>query len=194
MRAANLHQRAQSGDKLSAEDRAYYNRARELRALAGWLRSPSLEEPNAAFQDGPALPDPDPAGGAMVIALLLAISGIVTTGYMMTTDAYWGMEWVEDAHEILVNATLVLVEDRSQLARLEREVNEDLAKDGLVSNLVLKQSTVRAESLRTRANLEKERGGSLLGGIDFIDSIWATVALAAILLLIVFVLLPLQDA
>lgn len=37
-------------------------------ALSGgarWLRSPSLEEPNAAFQDGPALPDPDPAGGAM---------------------------------------------------------------------------------------------------------------------------------
>jgi len=31
-RAASLHQRAQSGDKLSAEDQAYYNRARELRA------------------------------------------------------------------------------------------------------------------------------------------------------------------
>lgn len=37
-------------------------------ALAGgarWLRTPSLEEPGAAFADGPALPDPDPAGGAM---------------------------------------------------------------------------------------------------------------------------------
>jgi hypothetical protein len=37
-------------------------------ALAGggrWLRFPSLEEPGAAFQDGPALPDPDPAGGTM---------------------------------------------------------------------------------------------------------------------------------
>jgi hypothetical protein len=37
-------------------------------ALSGgarWLRFPSLEEPGAAFQDGPALPDPDPAGGAM---------------------------------------------------------------------------------------------------------------------------------
>lgn len=42
-------------------------------------------------------------------------------------------------------------------ARLEREVNEGLAKDGLVSTLILKQSTVRAESLRTRSNLEKER-------------------------------------
>lgn len=37
-------------------------------ALSGgarWLRSVSLEEPGAAFADGPATPDPDPAGGAM---------------------------------------------------------------------------------------------------------------------------------
>ncbi len=37
-------------------------------ALSGgarWLRAPGLEEPSAAFADGPALPDPDPAGGAM---------------------------------------------------------------------------------------------------------------------------------
>lgn len=37
-------------------------------ALSGggrWLRAPSLEEPGAAFADGPALPDPDPAGGAI---------------------------------------------------------------------------------------------------------------------------------
>ncbi len=37
-------------------------------ALSGgarWLRAPSVEEPWAAFADGPALPDPDPAGGAM---------------------------------------------------------------------------------------------------------------------------------
>ena len=33
--------------------------------LARWLRAPSIEEPGAAFADGPALPDPDPAGGAM---------------------------------------------------------------------------------------------------------------------------------
>lgn len=37
-------------------------------ALSGgarWLRAVSLEEPTAAFADGPALPDPDPAGAAM---------------------------------------------------------------------------------------------------------------------------------
>ncbi len=44
-----------------------------------------------------------------------------------------------------------------QQARLEKEVNEDLAKDGLVSALVLKQSTVRADSLSTRNSIEQER-------------------------------------
>lgn len=37
-------------------------------ALSGgarWLRMPSLEEPGAAFADGPALRDPDPAGAAI---------------------------------------------------------------------------------------------------------------------------------
>jgi hypothetical protein len=37
-------------------------------ALSGgarWLRAPSLEEPGAAFADGPAIADPDPAGGVM---------------------------------------------------------------------------------------------------------------------------------
>jgi hypothetical protein len=37
-------------------------------ALSGgarWLRAPSLEEPSAAFADGPGAPDPDPAGGSM---------------------------------------------------------------------------------------------------------------------------------
>ncbi|MBR0554718.1 cytochrome b/b6 domain-containing protein [Ciceribacter sp. L1K23] len=51
----------------------------------------------------------NPAGGVMVIALLLMVSGIVTTGYMMTTDAYWGIEWVEDTHKTLVYSTLVLI-------------------------------------------------------------------------------------
>jgi HlyD family secretion protein len=58
---------------------------------------------------------------------------------------------------ITQQSTAATVEADFQQARLEREVNEDLAKDGLVSNLVLKQSTVRADSLQTRAELEKKR-------------------------------------
>jgi len=51
----------------------------------------------------------NPAGGAMVLALIVMITAIAFTGFMMTTDAYWGAEWVEDLHEGLVYATLGLV-------------------------------------------------------------------------------------
>ena len=51
----------------------------------------------------------NPAGGAMIVALLVMLSVIGGTGYMMTTDAFWGVEWVEEAHELAVNVTLGLV-------------------------------------------------------------------------------------
>jgi HlyD family secretion protein len=54
-------------------------------------------------------------------------------------------------------ATAATVEADFHQAQLEKEVNEDLAKDGLVSALVLKQSTVRADSLATRNRIEQER-------------------------------------
>jgi len=43
-----------------------------------------------------------PLGALMIFNLLAVMLAIGVTGYMMTTDAYWGVEWVEEAHEMLV--------------------------------------------------------------------------------------------
>lgn len=43
-----------------------------------------------------------PLGALMILNLLLTILLIGATGYMMTTNAFWGVEWVEEAHEVLV--------------------------------------------------------------------------------------------
>jgi cytochrome b len=51
----------------------------------------------------------NPAGGMMVLALILMISIIAASGYMMTTDMFWGMEWVSDVHETTVYLTIGLV-------------------------------------------------------------------------------------
>jgi hypothetical protein len=64
---AGARRRARLADRAAIDAVAARLPSSDL-ALSGgarWLRSPSLEEPGAAFQDGPALPDPDPAGGAM---------------------------------------------------------------------------------------------------------------------------------
>lgn len=51
----------------------------------------------------------NPAGGAMIIALLATLTGTGVTGYMMTTDAYWGAKWVEETHECLASLMMGLV-------------------------------------------------------------------------------------
>ena len=51
----------------------------------------------------------NPAGGAMIVAMILVLIGVSLTGWMYTIDAFWGVEWVEDAHEILANLLLALV-------------------------------------------------------------------------------------
>jgi hypothetical protein len=64
---ANYMRRARATDARAVNEIAPRLPGGDL-ALSGgarWLRYPSLEEPNAAFADGPAVPDPDPAGGAM---------------------------------------------------------------------------------------------------------------------------------
>lgn len=51
----------------------------------------------------------NPAGGLMTIVLLGMIVAIAVSGFMMTTDAFWGAKWVEALHEGLVYATLGLI-------------------------------------------------------------------------------------
>ncbi|MCA1288122.1 cytochrome b/b6 domain-containing protein [Salipiger bermudensis] len=43
-----------------------------------------------------------PLGALMIFNLLLTLAAIVATGYMMTTNAFWGVDWVEEIHEALV--------------------------------------------------------------------------------------------
>lgn len=43
-----------------------------------------------------------PLGALMIYNLLITLTGIAVTGYMMTTLAWFGIDWVEEAHEMLV--------------------------------------------------------------------------------------------
>lgn len=43
-----------------------------------------------------------PLGALMTFNLLAAMIAIGVTGHMLTTDAFWAVEWVEEAHEVLV--------------------------------------------------------------------------------------------
>lgn len=51
----------------------------------------------------------NPVGGTMIIALLSGICGLGLTGWMMTSNAFWGVEWVEEVHEVIANGMLALI-------------------------------------------------------------------------------------
>jgi len=51
----------------------------------------------------------NPAGGAMVILLMISMAGLCATGWLSTTDAFWGVEWMEELHGALANLLLLLV-------------------------------------------------------------------------------------
>jgi cytochrome b len=51
----------------------------------------------------------NPAGGLMILGLLATTAAVAATGWMQTTDAYWGVDWVEEAHEALASLMLGLV-------------------------------------------------------------------------------------
>jgi len=48
-----------------------------------------------------------PAGGAMIVALLLVILGAVVTGIML--EEIGEIDWIEDLHEVLANVSVLLI-------------------------------------------------------------------------------------
>jgi cytochrome b len=51
----------------------------------------------------------NPAGGAMILALLAGIIATALTGWLLTTDTFWGVTWMQHLHHWSADAVLLLV-------------------------------------------------------------------------------------
>ncbi|MFM0515538.1 cytochrome b/b6 domain-containing protein, partial [Paraburkholderia sp. RL17-373-BIF-A] len=51
----------------------------------------------------------NPAGGAMIIALLVLLTATGVTGWLLTTNTFWGSDALETLHGACANAVLVCV-------------------------------------------------------------------------------------
>ncbi len=51
----------------------------------------------------------NPAGGAMIVVLLAAMAATAVSGWLLTTDAFWGSAAVQRAHSLLAHGVLLLV-------------------------------------------------------------------------------------
>lgn len=50
----------------------------------------------------------NPLGGWMIVALLLAVTLVGLTGWLYTTDRFWGIEWMEQLHSTLSDILFAL--------------------------------------------------------------------------------------
>ncbi len=51
----------------------------------------------------------NPAGSVMILGMIAAMGITAVTGWMYTLDAFWGKEWVEEAHELFASLMLGMV-------------------------------------------------------------------------------------
>lgn len=80
--------------------------------FSGFVRSPEVTIAYGKQMLGLSAPryiGHNPLGGYMIVALLLMIGLVGLTGWLYTTDRFWGVEWMEELHEALANALLVLI-------------------------------------------------------------------------------------
>ncbi len=50
----------------------------------------------------------NPLGGWMIVALLASVAAAGATGWLASTDRFWGVEWVQELHEACADALLWL--------------------------------------------------------------------------------------
>ena len=77
----------------------------------------------------------NPAGGAMILALMGLLAVTCLTGWMQGLDAFWGVEWVQETHKICANLILALAAVHALAAIVESFVHRE--------NLVLAMITGR---------------------------------------------------
>ena len=51
----------------------------------------------------------NPAGGAMIVAMLFTLAAAALTGWMLTTDALWGVRWAQRLHSGVSHLLLAMV-------------------------------------------------------------------------------------
>lgn len=48
----------------------------------------------------------NPLGAVMMLVLMALVLLLGTTGWLQTTDRFWGVEWLQDLHELLANGLI----------------------------------------------------------------------------------------
>lgn len=53
-------------------------------------------------------PGHNPVGALMMLALITLVLSLGLTGFLQTTDAFWGVEWMQELHEVLASTLIAM--------------------------------------------------------------------------------------
>lgn len=58
--------------------------------------------------EAPQHPGHNPLGALMMLTLMALVLALVLSGWLQTTDRFWGEEWLQDTHEWLSNGLMLM--------------------------------------------------------------------------------------
>ena len=82
----------------------------------------------------------NPLGAVVMLSMLVIVLSLGATGYLQTTDAFWGEEWLEELHGIIANTLMAAVGIHAAVVLL----TDRLTRSDLVRAMVLGKKRVPA--------------------------------------------------
>jgi cytochrome b len=125
------------------------------RAIGRYLHSVAAGRPRRYFGH-------NPLGGAMVVALLALLAVTCFSGWLATTNAYFGVPWVDHLHHLAGNLILVLV----ILHVAGVLVSSVLHRENLVRAMLTGRKPLRVQPRRRDAEIEHESRTAAGAGFD----------------------------
>lgn len=77
-------------------------------------------------------PGHNPFGAVMMLALIVLVLALGLSGYLQTTDLFWGEEWLQEFHEMLASALIAM----ATLHALAAIVMSRLQRTNLIAAMV----------------------------------------------------------
>ena len=81
----------------------------------------------------------NPLGAVVMLAMLAIVLSLGATGYLQTTDAFWGEEWLQELHEGLASALIALAGFHALAAIVMSRIERTNLVDAMITGVKVRR-------------------------------------------------------